>query len=108
MTSTKQTSASGNIVIEEQTRITLTELCNSCGVESEWIIDLVKEGVLTPSGESPERWSFSSQHLRRASIATRLQRDLDVNLPGAALALELLEEIETLRSQLDALDSESG
>jgi hypothetical protein len=26
-----------------------------------------------------------------------LQQDFDVNLPGAALALELLEEIERLR-----------
>jgi chaperone modulatory protein CbpM len=27
----------------------------------------------------------------------RLQRDFGVNLPGAALALELLEEVERLR-----------
>jgi chaperone modulatory protein CbpM len=30
----------------------------------------------------------------------RLQRDLEINLPGVALALELMEEIEELRREL--------
>ncbi|HRP35895.1 MAG TPA: chaperone modulator CbpM, partial [Gammaproteobacteria bacterium] len=30
-------------------------------------------------------------------VAMRLHHDLDVNLPGVALALDLLEEIERLR-----------
>lgn len=94
-----------SIVIEEQTQLTLTELCGACGVQSEWIIDLVHEGVLTPTGESPQHWRFSGQHLRRATVAIRLRRDLDVNAAGAALALELLEELETLRAQLDALNN---
>jgi chaperone modulatory protein CbpM len=30
----------------------------------------------------------------------RLQRDLDINLAGVALALDLMKEIETLRDRL--------
>jgi len=33
-------------------------------------------------------------------VALRLQRDLGLNLAGAALALELLDEVEALRAQL--------
>jgi chaperone modulatory protein CbpM len=36
----------------------------------------------------------------RVRSALRLQRDLGVNLAGIALALDLMEELEDLRSQL--------
>ena len=39
-------------------------------------------------------------------MASRLQRDLGLNLAGAALALELLEEIDALRARLQALGGE--
>jgi chaperone modulatory protein CbpM len=38
--------------------------------------------------------------LVRIRIARRLQADLDLNLPGIALALDLLEELAQLRAQL--------
>ncbi|MBP1152859.1 hypothetical protein JOD69_004728 [Methylocaldum sp. RMAD-M] len=42
-------------------------------------------------------WQFNTAALRRLQTALHLQRDLGVNLPGAALALDLLEELEALR-----------
>ena len=36
------------------------------------------------------------------TVAWRLQRDLGVNLAGAALALQLLDEVQTLRAQITA------
>jgi chaperone modulatory protein CbpM len=33
----------------------------------------------------------------------RLQRDLEINLPGVALALELMEELDALRRELSGL-----
>ncbi len=88
------------VLINEQTRISLGEVCRACSRHAEWIIELVDEGVLEPSGPSPEQWHFSPAALQRALIATRLQRDLAINLAGVALALDLLDEIETLRAQL--------
>jgi len=38
--------------------------------------------------------------VRITSIVVRLQRDLGVNLAGAALALDLLQHIDELRAQL--------
>ena len=63
-------------------------------------MELIEEGVIVPGGDAPEVWRFSALHLRRARVAIRLQRDLGVNLAGAALALQLLDELDTLRSQL--------
>ena len=40
--------------------------------------------------------------LRRARLAVRLERDLELNLAGVALAVELLEELAQLRRELRA------
>ena len=88
------------IILEEQTGLTLTEGCQACAVRAEFIVGLVDEGVLDPIGREPHRWRFTGTHLRRATVALRLQRDLGVNRAGAALALQLLDEIETLQTRL--------
>lgn len=88
------------IILEEQTGLTLTEVCQACAVRVEFIVGLVDEGVLDPIGREPHRWRFTGTHLRRATVALRLQRDLGVNRAGAALALQLLDEIETLQARL--------
>lgn len=88
------------IILEEQTDLTLREVSQACAVRVETILELVDEGVLIPSGREPHRWRFTGTHLRRATVAIRLQRDLGVNLAGAALALELLDEVAMLRARL--------
>lgn len=94
-----QTSA---IIFEEQTELTLADICRACAVRADLIVELVDEGVLVPLGREPHRWRFSGTHLRRATVALRLQRDLGINLAGAALALQLLDEVEVLRARLSA------
>ena len=91
------------VVPEEPTEWTLAEVCRACAVQTEFIVELVDEGVLAPVGQEPQRWRFTYAHLRRARVASRLQRDLGVNLAGAALALQLLEEIEALQARLRVL-----
>jgi chaperone modulatory protein CbpM len=93
-------------ILEEQTRLTLADLCRACAVHAERIIELVDAGVLEPQGRQPARWTFGGASLHRARRALRLQHDLDIDLAGAALALELLDEIETLRARLHALGGE--
>jgi chaperone modulatory protein CbpM len=88
------------IILEEQTGLTLTEVCQACAVRVELIVGLVDEGVLDPVGREPHRWRFTGTHLHRATVALRLQRDLGVNRAGAALALQLLDEIEILQARL--------
>lgn len=96
------------IILEEQMALTLAELSHACAVPAEFIVELVGEGVIAPLGREPHRWRFSGTHLRRATVAMRLQRDLGVNLAGAALALQLLDELDALRARLKKSGSFDG
>jgi len=91
-------------ILEEQTQLTLDDLCHACAIDAQRIIDLVDVGVLEPLSREPLQFGGSS--LKRARIALRLHHDLDLNLAGAALALDLLDEIDTLRTRLHALGVE--
>jgi chaperone modulatory protein CbpM len=93
-------------ILEEQTQLTLADLCRACAVHAERIIELVDAGVLEPQGREPARWIFVGASLHRARKALRLQRDLGIDLAGAALALELLDEIDSLRTRLRAMGGE--
>jgi chaperone modulatory protein CbpM len=83
-------------VLDEQVTFTLHELCDACGVRRQLVIEMVEEGVIEPAQRSEKEWEFHGHALVRAQRALRLVRDLDVNWPGAALALDLLDEIERL------------
>ena len=101
---TEQSTLRGQLV-EEETLISLDELCRHCTIETEEVVTLVREGILDPADEAPDwqragRWQFHIRSVRRVRTVVRLQRDLGVNLPGAALALELLDRIEELQRQL--------
>jgi chaperone modulatory protein CbpM len=91
------------ILLDEQAGLTLAEVSRACAVHAERIVELVEEGVLSPIGPEPHRWRFTGTHMRRARVAVRLQGDLGINLAGAALALQLLDEIEDLRARLRAM-----
>jgi chaperone modulatory protein CbpM len=88
------------VVVEEEIRFTLADLCRACRADTAQLIALVEEGVLEPAGTRPEDWQFSGPSLRRARTALRLARDLQLSIGGTALVLELLDEIESLRSRL--------
>jgi len=87
-------------VVEEEVELSLGELCQACGAESDLVRQLVAHGVLEPLGDSPQGWVFVGTSLQRTRQAMRLMHDLEVNLPGAALALELMEQIRQLQQQL--------
>ena len=93
-------------ILEEQTGLTLADLCRACSADTALVIELVDEGLLSPSGDAPEQWRFTGVHMHRARTALTLQRDLGVNLQGAALAIELLEELDSLRAQLRRLSAD--
>ena len=88
-------------LIDDDTLITVNELCRHCTVRVEEVITLVGEGILDPTegvvrAEQADGWQFHISSVRRVRTVVHLQRDLGVNLAGAALALELLDRIAEL------------
>jgi chaperone modulatory protein CbpM len=99
-------------LLDERLRFTLRDMCRICGVHAEFLLELVEEGVIAPrapqlhrpsgsrrypASAPPAQWHFDGIAVVRVQRALRLQEDLGVNLPGVALALELLDELEALR-----------
>jgi chaperone modulatory protein CbpM len=87
-------------IVEEDVHLTLIELCRACHAHEEQVHVWVVEGVLTPIGESPQEWRFAGASLRRARLALTLTRELEINAPGVALALDLMDEIDALKASL--------
>jgi chaperone modulatory protein CbpM len=100
MSNVMEGSLSGDI-FEEYAVLSVDELSRLCSVDRTYIVELVEEGVLSVIEVTAPEWRFPGAALRRARIALRLQRDLEINLAGVALALELLEELDGLRRELE-------
>jgi chaperone modulatory protein CbpM len=88
-------------VVENEVHMTIVELSHASRTPQELIMSWVSEGVLSPAGSSPEDWRFSGDSLKRAKTAAHLTHDLELNAPGVALALQLLDEIAQLRARLN-------
>jgi chaperone modulatory protein CbpM len=80
-------------------QLSLTELCQATELPRDILFEIIDEGILDPVGSSPENWQFSSHTVSVAKKAVRLHRDLDIDWPGIALAISLLEDLEQLRNE---------
>jgi chaperone modulatory protein CbpM len=90
--------------LDESTWIEVGDFCAWLSVERHWVASLVEAGVLEPRGAAPESWSFPACDLQRVRATARLVHDLDVNLAGAAVILDLLEERRRLTRRLALLE----
>jgi chaperone modulatory protein CbpM len=79
------------------------EVSEICDVSVERVVAFVEIGVLKPEGANPDEWRFPPRSIIQARRAQRLQRDLELDLTGLALALELLEDIDDLRREIHRL-----
>ena len=92
-------------LLDDRIELTMHELCEACSISSEWVLELVQEGVVEPIDRTQSSWRFTGICLQRARTARRLQHDLQVNLAGVALALDLMDEIDALRDRLRRFES---
>jgi chaperone modulatory protein CbpM len=99
MTDSESDVLSGKI-LEEDSDVTLAQLCEVCAVQAQAIEAMMEEGIVAPTGGDVGTWLFTRTSVVRVRTVLRMQRDLDVNLAGAALALDLLERIEALQARL--------
>ena len=85
--------------MNENILYTTQAICNSHKLNQESINDMVEWGIACPLGNGPEKWLFSHDDYERIGRAQRFRNELDINIPGAALAIELIEELEQLRNK---------
>jgi chaperone modulatory protein CbpM len=96
-----QDQALSGAILEESAELTVKDLSRMCAVDERHIVEFVEEGVLNVVEINTTEWHFTGAALRRARLALRLERDLELNLAGVALALQLMEELEHLRRELN-------
>jgi chaperone modulatory protein CbpM len=100
--SSSENQALAGAIFEETALLTVKDLSRMCAVDERHIVEFVEEGVLSVVEIDTAEWHFTGAALRRARLALRLERDLELNLAGVALALELMEELHALRRELHA------
>jgi len=88
------------ILLDENTSCTLQEFTQFCNQSLDMVLEMIEEGLIVPASSNRQQWRFGLREIKRAQSAQRLICDLQVNMAGAALALDLLEEIEHLRQQI--------
>jgi chaperone modulatory protein CbpM len=92
------------VIVDENTTWTFHEVCQKCHLSEVSLLDFLEHGLIeVTSAERFEVMEFTQRHLSRIQSAQRLQHDLGVNVPGVVLALELLEELQSVRHELDIL-----
>lgn len=80
---------------------TVHELATRCGVELTFVEQLVEHGII--ESRSEDGTQFPREVTLRVHRCLRLQRDLGVNLEGAAVIFQLLDQIELLEHELRGL-----
>lgn len=91
------------VIVDETVTYSLRQVCESCGIYAEQVIEMIEYGIVEPSGESAEQWLFDVEALFRVRRALNLCHDLGLNLSGASLALDLLDELQALRLEVERL-----
>jgi chaperone modulatory protein CbpM len=87
------------VVVEEHLSFTLQALCQASGAQQDWVHSLVGEGLLQPTGQGPADWQFGGKALSQTRRALRLARDFELDLAAVGLVMDLLAEIDRLRSR---------
>ena len=94
-------------LVTDRPELTLDEVCRTSGVSREQIETYVAEGIVEPQGSERIHWRFSHVSLIAVRKAKRLERDLGLNAAGIAVALDLLKQIDSLKSRLALLEQKS-
>ena len=88
------------LAMDDGVLLRAADIARACGESEAWVLELVQASILRATGDEQAQMLFAGQALFVARRVRRLQRDLGVNLEGAALALELLERIDRLEARL--------
>ncbi len=85
---------------------TRTEIIKLLEIDGGFVDVLEREEIIAPDAPASETGEFSEQMLERVRVAYNLVHDLDVNLPGVAIIIQMREEMSGLRHRLEGLLNE--
>lgn len=89
--------------LDARETLTRSELSLSCGLTEAELTELVEYGALRVQPAAGAEPVYSAECLPALRRATRLRRDLDLDLFTVALLLQYLDRIEVLERQVRSL-----
>jgi chaperone modulatory protein CbpM len=82
--------------------ISLDELLSASGLTPDELETLLDFGIIEPTQRAPI--SFPATAVPRARTAVRLRAHFELNPPGMALAVDLLDRVEALKARVRLLE----
>lgn len=80
----------------------MSDLAHTVGLHPDLINRFLTLGLIEPATQRPEPL-FTDEAIVRIGRILRLRRDMGVNLAAAGIILDLLDQIEKLKRELDTL-----
>jgi len=89
-------------------QLDMRSLCREADITQDYVIEIVEHGIVEPKGRTPDDWLFDDQAPLLARRAAKLHQELELEWEGVALALELLQEVQQLRTENSMLRQRLG
>ncbi len=85
---------------DDDAGLTLEQLCSVCALEREWLVLRVRVGLIPATEVGAAEWRFTTTTLARVRRMREIELTYDAAPELAALAADMLEEIDQLRARL--------
>ena len=82
--------------LSSKTRLTLAQVAEVANAPQEFVRELYQEGIIEAERDPAGGLRFREVVIVRIKKAKTLHDDLGINLPGIALALDLLRDLKRL------------
>lgn len=92
--------------LDQRHELSLTELAEISGLSENELRELADFGAIVPVDPGASQLVFYSDCIVTARTACRLRADFELDAPGVALALTLLERIRDLEARLRYLGAQ--
>lgn len=89
------------ILMDETSSLSLIEVCQQYNIPEAWLLELIEHGFF-----HEHVTEIDQQTLARLQSARRLQADLDLNIAGLVLVMELLDELKQMRQVASLLEKQ--
>ncbi|EKT60160.1 chaperone modulator CbpM [Providencia sneebia] len=93
--------------MEQFAPLTIVDFCVHTGLIEDELYEIVGLGIVQPI-EMNNQWLFDEQSIIIVKRAVRLYHELEIDWPGIAMAINLLDQNEILRRENEILRLQLG